>query len=112
MRSRAGCRELADMGTLFIAELDPGVIGVFIPIVAMMVGGLIAVTRMFTNHQRQMAELMRRDVQNPDLTAEIRAMRQEMAEIRNRVNQQTLMIESRPTARPERQEVSERIREQ
>jgi hypothetical protein len=75
--------------------MDPGIIGVFIPIVAIVIGGIIAVTTMLTNHQRKMAELYRRDAQQPGLLDEIRAMRAEMADLRDRVNQQTLMLESR-----------------
>ncbi len=82
-------------------------LALLIPIVAILIGGLIAIVTMMTNHQRKMAELLRRDVQQqPGLVDEIRAMRSEMADLRDRVNQQTLMIESRPNRPPE---VPERI---
>lgn len=78
-----------------LAQVDPGAIAVLIPVVAIVIGGLIAITTMLTNHQRKMAEIMRKDVQNPDLVNEVRAMRQEMAELRDRVNQQALSLEER-----------------
>jgi hypothetical protein len=87
---------------------------VLIPIIAIATGGLIAITSMLINHQRKMAELLRSDAQNqPGLADEIRAMRGEMADLRDRVNQQTLSIENsrspqRPPAVPE---VSERLRD-
>jgi hypothetical protein len=88
---------------------DVGDVAVLIPIVAIAVGGLIAITTMMTNHQRKMAELLRRDAQQqPGLAEEIRAMRSEMAELKDRVNQQTLMLESRPVKPPE---VPERLRD-
>lgn len=90
--------------------MDPGMIGVFIPIVAILIGGLIAVVTMLTNHQRKMAELYRQDHMNqPGLVDEIRAMRGEMAELRDRVNQQTLMLERRSSAE---QDVPRRIENQ
>lgn len=93
--------------TQLLAAVDE--VAVFIPIVAILIGGLIAITTMLTNHQRKMAELMRRDVQNqPGLTDEIRAMRAEMADLRDRVNQQTLMIESKRAP----QEVQQRTADQ
>jgi HAMP domain-containing protein len=72
-----------------------GELAIFIPIVAIVVGGLIAITTMLTNHQRKMAEILRKDVQTPDLAHEVRAMRQEMAELKDRVNQQALSLEDR-----------------
>jgi hypothetical protein len=89
-------------------------VAVLIPIIAIIIGGLIAITTMLTNHQRKMAELLRKDVQHqPGLADEIRAMRLEMADLRDRVNQQTLTIEnSRAVARPPAApEVSERLRD-
>ena len=90
--------------------MDPGMIGVFIPIVAILIGGLIAVVTMLTNHQRKMAELYRQDNMNqPGLVDEIRAMRGEMADLRDRVNQQTLMLERKSGAE---QDVPRRIENQ
>jgi HAMP domain-containing protein len=73
----------------------PGEVAVFIPIVALVIGGLIAITTMLTNHQRKMAEILRKDVQQPDLASEIRAMRQEISDLKDRVNQQALSIDDR-----------------
>jgi hypothetical protein len=65
---------------------------------------------MLTNHQRKMAELLRKDMQaQPGLVDEIRAMRGEMAELRDRVNQQTLMLERKSGAE---QDVPRRIENQ
>lgn len=90
-----------------IAQVDAGVVAVLIPIAAILVGGLIAITTMMTNHQRKMAELLRKDVQaQPGLVDELRAMRAELSELRDRVNQQTIAIESNrrpvPTEMPQR----------
>ena len=94
---------------------DSADIAVLIPIIAIAVGGLIAITSMLINHQRKMAELLRTEAQaQPGLAEEIRAMRGEMADLRDRVNQQTLTIEStRPAVRPPTApEVAERLRDQ
>ncbi len=89
-----------------IAQVDAGVVAVFIPVTAILVGGLIAITTMMTNHQRKMAEILRKDVAQPSVVDEIRAMRAEVAELRDRVNQQTLAIEANrnqvPTEMPQR----------
>lgn len=93
---------------------DTGDIAVLIPIIAIAVGGLIAITSMLINHQRKMAELLRNDARSqPGLADEIRAMRGEMADLRDRVNQQTLTIESSraPLRPPTVPEVSERLRD-
>jgi hypothetical protein len=98
------------MVDVMLAAIDPGVVGVFIPVVAILVGGMIAVTKMFTAHQREMAQLVRRDVNSPDLATEIKAMRHELVELRDRVNQQTIMLESRPLGGPT--ELKERMTDQ
>ena len=90
--------------------MDPEGLVFMIPIVAIAIGGLIAITTMLTNHQRKMAELLRKDMQaQPGLVDEIRAMRSEMAELRDRVNQQTLMLERKSGAE---QDVPRRIENQ
>jgi hypothetical protein len=95
------------MNALF-AQVDE--VALFIPIVAIVIGGLIALVTMLTNHQRKMAELLRKDVQQPTgLVDEIRALRGEMSELRDRVNQQTLMLERRTCAE---QDVPRRIENQ
>ena len=96
--------------TSLFAQMDPEVMVFLIPIVAIGIGGLIAITTMLTNHQRKMAELLRKDAQaQPGLVDEIRAMRGEMAELRDRVNQQTLMLERKSGAE---QDVPRRIENQ
>lgn len=92
--------------------LDPGIIGVFIPIVAILVGGAIAITRMFTAHQKEMAEMMRVHSDQPALVDELRAMRAEMVVLRDRVNQQTLMMESTDRRTTSTAEVPQRLSEQ
>ncbi len=42
-----------------LMQTEPEIVFI-IPIVAILVGGLIAITTMLTNHQRKMAELLRR----------------------------------------------------
>ncbi len=98
--------------TSLLMQGEPDII-FLVPIVAIVIGGLIAIVTMMTNHQRKMAELLRQDFQQqPGLVDEIRAMRSEMSELKDRVNQQTLMLESRPASRPANPpEVSERIRD-
>ncbi|HXH61533.1 MAG TPA: hypothetical protein VNI20_09260 [Fimbriimonadaceae bacterium] len=94
-----------------IANLDAGAIAVLVPIVSILVVGAFAVAKMLTSHQRQMVELMQRQSNEPGLVDEIRAMRREMAELRDRVNQQTLMIESAERPRSTPPDVPQRLSE-
>ena len=57
-----------------------------IPIVAIMMGGFIAVASILTAHQRKMAELVRKDRQDSEVLNELRALRGEFADLRDRVN--------------------------
>lgn len=74
----------------------------FIPIVAIVMGGFIAVASILTGHQRKMAELVRKDQPDSEVLNELRALRGEIADLRDRVNQQTLALEE-PTASTSRQ---------
>ena len=73
-----------------------------IPIVAIMMGGFIAVASILTAHQRKMAELVRKDRPDSEVLNELRSLRGEFADVRDRVNQQTLALEE-PTASTSRQ---------
>ena len=73
-----------------------------IPIVAIMMGGFIAVASILTGHQRKMAELVRKDRPDSEVLNELRSLRGEFADVRDRVNQQTLALEE-PTASTSRQ---------
>lgn len=78
-----------------LSAIDVAVIALMIPIIAIFTGGAIAVASIITKHQRQMAEMIRKEQKEPGLVDEIRAMRAELADLRDRVNQQTLAIESK-----------------
>ena len=78
-----------------ISQLDASTLPLLIPIVAIFIGGLIAVASIMSAHQRKMAEMVRKNQEEPGLVEELRAMRGEIAELRDRVNQQTLSIESK-----------------
>lgn len=69
--------------------MDPGVIALFIPIVALM----IPIVRMLTIHQQKMAEIVHNQAPNPA----IEDMRRELYELRNLVNQQALVIDNLDT---------------
>ncbi len=66
-------------------------------------GGAVAVTAILTRHQGRMAELMRRDreeAHNNAAKAEIDALRQELQELRDRVNQRAIEQDDRPPTLP------------
>lgn len=74
----------------------------FIPIIAIVMGGFIAVASILTGHQRKMAELVRKEQPDSEVLNEVRALRGEIADLRDRVNQQTLALEE-PTASTSRE---------
>ena len=84
--------------------MGPGEFEALIPIVAIVIGGLIAVAAIMSGHQRKMAELVRKDQQEPGLVDEVRAMRAELAQLSDRVNQQTLAIDSSSAVQQQRRE--------
>jgi len=75
---------------LFDRILDPGFIGVLIPVVALM----IPIVAILTGHQRRMAELIHGGAQNQAAAGEIAALRGEIAELRQLVHQQALAMDS------------------
>lgn len=84
--------------------MDAGILALMIPIIVIFIGGLIAVAGIMTSHQRKMAEMVRKSQNEPQLIDELRAMRGELADLRDRVNQQTLAIESRSSEQNQRTE--------
>ena len=90
------------MITQLTSQWDAGSMALLIPIIAIFMGGLIAVASIMSAHQRKMAEMVRKNREEPGLVEELRAMRGELADLRDRVNHQTLAIEDR-SATPARQ---------
>lgn len=83
---------------MYAAFLDEGQIVLMIPIVAILIGGLTTVLKLMTNHQRQMAELYQKNALQPELLDEVKALRIELAEMKDRINQQTLLLDGRTPA--------------
>ncbi|MCH7902961.1 MAG: hypothetical protein IH944_00160 [Armatimonadetes bacterium] len=75
-----------------------------IPIIAIVMGGFIAVAVIVTGHHRKMAVLVRKEQPDSEVLNELRALRGEIAELRDRVNQQTLALEEPIENRPRRPE--------
>jgi hypothetical protein len=71
--------------------LSPGQLGVFIPIIAL----CIPIIAILVKHQQNMAELMQKGNQNSnsEILRELQAMRAEMAQLRERVNQQAIVVD-------------------
>lgn len=84
--------------------MSTGILALMIPIIVIFIAGLVAVAAIMTAHQRKMAELVQKNQNDPGLIDELRAMRGELADLRDRVNQQTLAIESKNSAGPQRTE--------
>ena len=76
------------MGYLMTMDVV-AIVAVFIPIVAL----FIPIVAMLTKHQRDMAEIIHNQTGSNGLTDEIRALRGEIAELRERVNQQTVALD-------------------
>jgi hypothetical protein len=92
--------------------MDTGTVALAIPIAAILISGLVAITAMMSHHQRKMAELYRKDVQSPQLLDEVRAVRAEVAELRDRVNQQMLMSDQgRPRPAVPQEDVQSRLQD-
>ena len=75
-----------------------------IPIIFIVMGGFIGVAAIVTTHQRKMAELVRTKEPDSQVLSELRALRGEIADLRDRVNQQTLALEAPPETRTRRLE--------
>lgn len=71
--------------------LRPEIIGPLIPIVAL----CIPIVAILVKHQQRMAELMQQGSQNnnSEILRELQAMRAEMAQLRERVNQQAIVVD-------------------
>ena len=94
-------------------------IELFIPIVAIVIGGFIAVAAIMTAHQRKMAELIRKNDSPellPALMEELKQIRSEMQTMRTELHQTTIAIDDvratsgGPPAVP--QDLSQRIHEE
>ena len=81
-----------------LAAFDVAILALMIPIVAIVMVGFITVAKMIMVHQSKMAEMVAKQGSEPGLVDEIRAMRGEIAELRDRVNHQTLAIEDQSAA--------------
>ena len=76
-----------------LADFEAGMLAICIPIIAL----IIPIVAILTRHQRQMAEIVHQPRNNalpPELISEIHALRQEVSMLRERVNQQTITIDS------------------
>lgn len=74
------------------ADVDPGIIAVFIPIVF----AFIPIIAILTKHQRSMAEIIHKSQTNNshDLVRELSSLRYEVAQLRERVNEQTIALDA------------------
>lgn len=71
--------------------LQPHVLVFMIPITAIVLGIGAGIIQSFQKHQLQMAELMHRNKEvDPRVLAELQSLREEVAELRDRVNQAAL----------------------
>ena len=87
------------MSTQLLAAIDDvGTLVMLIPIVAILMGGFISLAKMIMVHQSKMAEMVAKQGSEPGVLEELRAMRGDIAELRDRVNNQTLAIEERSAA--------------
>ncbi len=86
------------MGWQLLAQVDAGSLAMLIPIVAILMGGFISLAKMIMVHQSKMAEMVAKQGSEPGILDELRAMRGDIAELRDRVNNQTLAIEERSAA--------------
>jgi hypothetical protein len=71
--------------------LSTSQLGVLIPIIAL----CIPIVAILVKHQREMAEIMHRGANdaNSEILRELQAMRAEMAQLRERVNQQAIVVD-------------------
>ncbi len=73
-----------------IAFLDPGLIGAMVPIVLFVMIFSIPIVALFLEHQRRMAKMIN---ERADYRPEMEALRREVGELRNLVNQQALVLD-------------------
>jgi len=72
---------------------------ILIPLFAIGVPMVIAVTAILTTHQRKMAEILRQNSAQPEVVHEIYALRTEVAALRERVNEQAIQVDNLATLR-------------
>ena len=85
-------------------NLDPGTLGVMVPIIALM----IPIVAMLVRHQQRMAELIHgshAQQHQQQTQPEVEAMRRELSELKALVQQQTIMIDSLGRTRSEERRV-------
>jgi len=70
--------------------LNPALIGVMIPIIAIVSFAAIALIAMFLEHQRRMAKMLN---DRGDYRPELEALRREVHDLRNLVNQQAMALD-------------------
>ena len=100
------------MGPQLLAEIDVAMLALMIPITAILMGGFISLAKMIMVHQSKMAEMVAKQGSEPGVLDELRAMRGDITELRDRVNHQTLAIEERSAPQAVRPpDVPERLSE-
>jgi hypothetical protein len=72
-----------------MGPFNPGVIALMIPIIIFM----IPIVAILTSHQQKMAELMSRN-RAPEGTADIDALRREVAELKQLIHQQAIAMDN------------------
>ena len=78
----------------------PEVLVLLIPIFAILMIFGIPIVALLTGHQRKMAELYHKGVPDSQVVHELQALRADVAELRDRVNQQMLMIDRPGSVQP------------
>jgi hypothetical protein len=73
-----------------VAFLEPWHLALMIPIIALMT----PIVAMLIKHQQQMAEILRRPVDQGQLPAEIQGLREEVRALKQLVHEQTLQMDS------------------
>jgi hypothetical protein len=82
--------------TILITPASFGeVASMMIPIVAIVMGVGAGIIKIMTNHQQKMAEIVNKPLQDQALLQEVNRLRGEVAELRDRVNQQVIDRDSR-----------------
>lgn len=87
--------------------MNPGIIALMIPIIAILMIFGIPLIGMLTKHQQRMAELMHANG-NSALDARVDALQRDMAELKELLHQQTIALDRLSTPLPSA-EIRERI---
>ncbi len=80
------------MQNLF-AEVGPEIIGVMIPVIAIVGGFAVAIVNSMQNHQRKMAEIIHGNRNSEALQAEIDSLRKDVSQLQSTVTTQALALE-------------------